>query len=468
MKIDVKELFDTPRGKEIYCKARRAVKDFSMADKLRVGALVGFSGGADSVMLLCFLKRYYEENPGGKILAIHVNHMIRGAEACRDETFSRDFCSALGVEFISLKFDVIAEAKKLSKGIEETARDIRYSAFDDILQGRNDISCIAVAHNATDNLETAIFNMMRGSGSRGVAGILPVRDSIIRPLIYIPKRDITGVLDAASVPYVIDSTNAEIDYKRNYIRSEIIPKLHYLTENPEAQITKLSFALRTDDSYLEDEAEKFLNKFDGCVVPASELQRLHKALSARVIRSMAKKGGSSGCEFTHIAKISELLGKDFSIALPGGVSFISESGVCRVAKPMLEARPSYERKLQIGVNLIPEINCAVILSNEKIDNSFSKVYKISIQQIIDFDIISGELSVREKRDGDSYVYGKMRRKLKKIFNDRSIPQNVRSRIPIICDDAGILWVPGFPVRDGGDKNSKRKLFIAVAQIVNNN
>ena len=67
MKIDVKELFDTPRGKEIYCNARRAVKDFSMADKLRVGALVGFSGGADSVMLLCFLKRYYEENPGGKI-----------------------------------------------------------------------------------------------------------------------------------------------------------------------------------------------------------------------------------------------------------------------------------------------------------------------------------------------------------------------------------------------------------------
>ena len=466
MKIDVKELFNTPRGKEIYEKAKSAVQDFSMADKLCGGVLVGFSGGADSVMLLCFLKRYYEENSGGKILAVHINHMIRGSESDRDEDFSRCFCSALGVEFVSLKFDVIAEAKKLSKGIEETARDIRYSAFDSLLQGRNNISCIAVAHNATDNLETALFNMMRGAGSRGVSGILPVRDSIIRPLIYIPKRDITGTLDAASIPYVIDSTNAEIDYKRNYIRSEIIPKLHYLTEDPEAQFTKLSTALRADDSYLDDEAERFINKFDGLKVPANELQGLHKAISSRVIRTMAKRGGSSGCEFTHISKISELLGKDFSIALPGGVSFISESGVCRVGKPMPESSPSYEHKLQIGVNIIPEINSAVILSYEKIENSFSNVYKISIQQTIDFDIINGVLSVRERRDGDSYVYGKMRRKLKKIFNDKSIPQNERSRIPIICDDTGILWVPGFPVRDGGDRNSKRKLFIAVAQIDN--
>ena len=468
MKIDVKELFDTPRGKEIYGKAQRAIKDFHMSDKLHAGALVGFSGGADSVMLLCFLKRYYEENPGGRLLAVHVNHLIRGAEACRDEAFSRDFCIALGVEFISLKFDVPAEAKKLSKGIEETARDIRYSAFSNLLQGRNDISCIAIAHNATDNLETAIFNMMRGSGSRGLAGILPVRDSIIRPLIYIPKREIIGALDESSVPYVFDSTNAEIDYKRNYIRSEIIPKLHYLTDDPEAQITKLSFSLRADDSYLEGEAEKFLNKFNGLEIPADELQALHKAIFFRVIRSMARRGGSSGCEFTHITKISELLGKKFSVALPGGVSFISEGGVCRVGKPMFDAPKSYERKLQIGVNLVPEINRAVILSNERIDNSFSKVYKISIQQAIDFDIINGELSVREKRDGDSYVYGKMTRKLKKIFNDRSISQNERSRIPIICDRAGILWVPGFPVRDGGDKNSKRKLFIAVADIDNNN
>ena len=70
MKIDVKELFDTPRGKEIYGKAQRAIKDFHMSDKLHAGALVGFSGGADSVMLLCFLKRYYEENPGGRLLAV--------------------------------------------------------------------------------------------------------------------------------------------------------------------------------------------------------------------------------------------------------------------------------------------------------------------------------------------------------------------------------------------------------------
>lgn len=468
MNIDLNGLFKTAEGAKIYSEAVRAVKDFCMDDKLRSGVLVGFSGGADSVMLLCFLKKYAEENSFGKILALHVNHMIRGAEADRDETFSRVFCHTLGIEFISLKYDVPKEAKKLSKGIEETARDVRYSAFCDLLQSRNDLSCVAVAHNATDNLETVIFNMMRGSGSRGISGISPVRDDIVRPLIYIPKRDITGALEVSSVPYVTDSTNSEIDYKRNYIRSEIIPKLFYLTDNPEAQASKLSSSLRSDNSFIEEEADTFLKDFSGGEVPVSELLKLHKAVLSRVLQSMARLGGSSGCEYTHISKISELLGKDFSVDLPGGVSFISKRGVCRVGKLSCNETVSYERKLDMGVNFIPEIDRAIILSEERIDNSFSKVYKISIQQTIDFDIINDGLSVRERRDGDSYVYGKMTRKLKKIFNDRSIPQEERARIPIICDKSGILWVPGFPVRDGGDKNSPRKLFIAVAQIVNNN
>ncbi len=467
MKNDVNKLFESPLGREIYREAALAVKEFSMAEKMRGGAVVGFSGGADSVMLLCFLKKYYEKREDAKIIAVHVNHMIRGEEADRDEAFSREFCASLGVEFIPKKIDVPAESKRLSRGLEETARDIRYALFDEILRGRNDISCIAIAHNATDSLETALFNMMRGTGARGAAGIAPVRDGIVRPLILIPKRDITAALEENSIPYVVDSTNAETDYKRNYIRSEIIPKLFYLTENPEAQFAKLSSSLRLDIEYLDGVADGIFKEYGTNAVPVSALMKIHKAVLARILIKMAKSGGSSGCEANHINKVSELLGRDFSLDIPGGVSFISEGEFLRVGKPNEDMPISYEMKLALGINEIPEINKAIILSETPFDNFSSKVYKISIQLTVDFDIINGVLCVREKRDGDSYVYGKMTRKLKKIFNDKNIPPRERHKIPIICDGSGILWVPGFPVRDGGRKNPERKLFIAVAEPVNN-
>lgn len=467
MKIDVNKLFESSRGRGIFEKATLALKEFGMSKKMNRGALVGFSGGADSVMLLCFLKKYYGNFEGANIIAVHVNHMIRGDEADRDEAFSREFCKALGVEFIALKYDVPSEAKKMSCGLEEVARNIRYRAFEDILCGRNDISCIAIAHNATDNLETALFNMMRGTGARGASGIAPVRDNIVRPLIFIPKRDIVAALEDNFIPYVIDSTNAEIDYKRNYIRSEILPKLFYLTENPEAQFTKLSLALRADGDYLDGISDEFIKEYGCDCVPTAALLKLHPAILARVLIKMAKSGGACGCEATHINKVSELLFKDFSIDIPGGVSFISEGGKLRVGKPAECELITYEIKLKKGINEIPEINKAIIVSDLPFDNFSSKVYKISIQRIIDFDIINGELFVREKRNGDVYVYGKITRKLKKIFNDKRIPPHERPKIPIICDGDGILWVPGFPVRDGGNKNPERKLFIAVADRVNN-
>ncbi len=467
MTVDVNKLFESSRGREIYREAMLAVKEFSMSEIMIGGAIVGFSGGADSVMLLCFLKKIYEKNKSAKIIAVHVNHMIRGQEADRDEAFSREFCEALGIEFVALKYDVPSEAKKLSRGLEEVARDIRYKAFQNILQGRNDVSCIAIAHNATDNLETALFNMMRGAGTRGASGITPVRDNIVRPLIYVPKRDIVAALEENLIPYVVDSTNAETDYKRNYIRGEILPKLFYLTENPEAQFKKLSSALRADGDYLDGVCDNFLKVHGYEFVPTSALVNLHPAILARVLIKMAKFGGACGCEATHINKVSELLSKDFTLDIPGGVSFISEGGRLRVGKPSKRELISYELKIKKGINEIPIINKAVIISDEPFDNFSSKVYKISIQRPIDFDIINGELFVREKRDGDCYVYGKMTHKLKKIFNDKNISQDERSKIPIICDGGGILWVPGFPVRDGGNKNPERKLFIAVADKVNN-
>lgn len=465
VRVDIDALFSTEIGKSVYDSVTRTISDFSMRDSLFGGVLVGFSGGADSVMLLCALKKYFANSDNTKLLAVHINHMIRGAEALRDEEFSREFCTELGVEFISRSIDVPMLSKQLSKGIEETARNARYSEFNNIILGRNDISCIAVAHNATDNLETMIFNLMRGTGTKGLAGISPVRDNVLRPLLNVPKRDIVSALDAVGIPYVYDSTNSEIDYTRNYIRAEILPKLSVISQNPEAQAARAATNLRMDASYIDEEANKIIgNYFGEQGINSSILSSLHPAVFYRVLFVMAHAYGDIMLEKNHVNKIYALLknSTDFSFSIPGGVSFICRRGNCMIGSTEQNDSFISERSLSIGINHIDEIDAEIIVSQEQIDVSYSKVYKISIQQVIDFDIIKGVLSVRSRREGDAYVYGGMTHKLKKMFIDRKIPQEKRGEIPIICDESGILWIPGFSVRDGGLKNAAKKLYVAIA------
>lgn len=463
--FDLKKLFETNSGARVYGEFMRAVEDFQLRERFEKGVVVGFSGGSDSVTLLLALKRFSQENKCGKICAVHVNHMIRGAEADRDEQFSREFCEGLGIEFLSFHRDVPTYAREQALGIEEAARNIRYSVFEDLIRGREDLSCVAVAHNATDNLETVIFNMMRGSGTRGISGINPTRDDIIRPLLYVAKRDILRALDDSRIPFVTDSTNLETDYSRNYIRAEILPKLLRLSENPEAAATKLSRALRDDAEYLDGEAERVFSEHKDGSATREELVSMPQAIFYRLVSLMAKSAGCS-LESTHVYAIKSSLmntAGDFSISLPSGFDFVCQCDKCEISKRKEKSEIKYEYKLSMGVNHIEEIDAEIILSDNPVEDFSSKVYKISIQRAIDFDIINGGLYVREKRDGDAYCYGGMTHKLKKLFNDKKIPLGERALIPVICDDNGILWVPGFGIRSTDKEKTSRKLYIAIAK-----
>ena len=193
------------------------------------------------------------------LLAVHINHCIRGEEADRDEQFARDFSLNLGIEFKSLKIDVPCMAKEYGLGLEEAARNARYSAFRDIIEGRNDISTIAIAHNATDNCETIIMNILRGSGLSGICGIKPVRENIIRPIIGLSKQEIISLLDGSGISYVTDSSNLASDYTRNYVRNEILPLFTRLSDNPEAAFTRLSENLRYDLDYITKDALSYIS-----------------------------------------------------------------------------------------------------------------------------------------------------------------------------------------------------------------
>lgn len=440
------EIFSSVLGKDLYHKIERAVSEHNMLEKLKGGVLVGFSGGADSALLLLYILELSKRNGDFPILAVHINHMIRGEEADRDEEFSRNFAKSLGVQFISSKVDVPKIASESSIGLEEAARNARYSKFQDIIDGRNDISCIALAHNATDNVETVLLNLLRGAGTRGAAGIPPVRDNIVRPLIFLPKRDIVHLLDCERIEYMTDSTNSSDDYSRNYIRNNVIPHLSSLSSNPEGSFERLSRNLRSDDEYITEEARAFLNNRNRILT--SELRELHKSLLHRVLTIMASEY-SITLENVHVDAIYENLFKDnFECTLAKGVRFVSERGTSYMTDSSYDDI-SYSYEIDKGKTEIPEYNADFYLTDEKVNKTFLKVYKKSIQADLSSAIICGRLFIRPKRDGDSVFYGGITRKLKKLFNDRKIPISKRPLIPVLCDDKGVVWVPGFGVRDDG-------------------
>lgn len=456
--LNKSSIFKTELGEKLYEKVYDYVKELNLSDAFTNGVLVGFSGGADSLFLLEFLNEYKNrEALDFKILAVHVNHSIRGEEADFDEELSREYANSRGIEFISERVDAKAYANENKLCLEEAARNLRYSVFREIIQGRNDVSTIAIAHNANDNFETVLFNMMRGTGLRGISGIAPVRENIIRPILKITKSEIIELLSENNIKYACDSTNLSTEYTRNYIRHELIPKFSRLSENPYEMVSRLSDSLRSDNGFIEDCAENFYsqNSRDG-KIQVEKLSSLHTALKSRVISHLAKREGIS-LERVHISKIIELLPSgNFSVSLPSGYDFISEGGEAFVA--MHTEYEEFSFKLEWGLNTFEGFDDVIIVSDTKIDETSLNVYKISIQASFDFDIISDGAYVRSKKDGDSYRAGGMTRKLKKLFNDKNVPPSKRANVPVICDKNGILLVPGFRTRDGA---YGKKVYLAI-------
>ncbi len=195
--------------------------------KQRERVVAGISGGADSMCLLGLLLEW-RELLDLEIHAVHVNHGIRGKAADADEKFVEEFCRSRNVDFRAVHADIPSLARKSGQSEEEAGRNLRYEAF---CETAVKLNCrkIAVAHNRSDNAETVIFNMLRGSGPAGLKGILPVRKmkdtgiEIIRPLLNTSREEIEFWLGENGMGFRTDETNLEMQYSRNIIRNTVMP-----------------------------------------------------------------------------------------------------------------------------------------------------------------------------------------------------------------------------------------------------
>ncbi|MBQ7921535.1 MAG: tRNA lysidine(34) synthetase TilS [Clostridia bacterium] len=423
------------------------------------GVLVGFSGGADSSLLLFFLKKYCDEN-AARLYAVHIHHGIRGEAADRDEDFCRNRAAELGIPFYSCREDVPRLAEEKGIGVEEAARQVRYRYFRETAENlQNPDLPIATAHNADDNLETVLFHLCRGSGLHGLCGIPPIREKrFIRPMLPFTGEEIRDCCKRENIPYTEDQTNADTGYTRNYIRHEIVPRLKHIQPHPAQAVFRSSELLRDDDLYLERNAEEIL---EGASTLSRETVRdLPFVLQSRVLRKMYHGARDPECDGTlsrkHIADILRCItgeGSRYILHLPDKVEFRLENG--RIGFFTEEEKHPVE-KAAVPVFFpdgegIFENECYVMVlsrkNQQKATSAFENIYKLSIQQTINFAKIKGVMSVRYRLPGDTIRYGGMTRKVKKLLSEKHLPEKLRNCLPVLTDEEGIVWLPGFPVRE---------------------
>ncbi len=422
--------------------------------------LLAFSGGPDSSALLSMLKASCDIC-GAPLFAAHVDHLIRKDEHQRDLDFCKKTAESLGVELFTLTENVPSIAKEGGESLELAARRVRYAFFDKIMKEKG-IPILATAHNADDNLETLLLNLTRGCGLRGLCGIPPCREvgcgKVVRPILGMTKADILAYCEENGVDYVIDSTNAVADCARNSLRLRVIPELKKLCGSVSENASRTCRGLREDLGYIEGAAEDFLT-MNRDALPIKELCSLPLPVKKRVLTAFF----GDGLEETHITALLELAGKcvpHSSLSLPENTRAMIEDGCITKTKDTKTAKKvgDFAVPLKEGRNSLPGGFSLIVSENE---SNIRNVYNSITNASIPFDTINGTLFARNRRGGDRIRLRGMNRSVKKLMCDKKIPLGDRDSLPVVCDDLGILFIPGIGVRDASAKNIDRKIYISL-------
>ncbi len=215
----------------------------------RYDFIVGVSGGADSVALVRSMKR-----SGRSFLAVHCNFHLRDKESDRDMRFVEDLCSREEIPLEIRHFDVGEyQANHPGTSIEMACRDLRYAWFEE-LKERCGARRILVAHNSDDNIETMLLNLFRGSGLSGLRGMLADTGRVARPLLGVSRVEILDYLDAISQSFIVDSSNLDSAYRRNFIRNELLPLIESRWPGVRKTLSRTIASLREEEIVSEARA----------------------------------------------------------------------------------------------------------------------------------------------------------------------------------------------------------------------
>ncbi len=412
--------------------------------------LAGLSGGADSVALLHWLCGQ-RDALGLRLEAAHVNHGLRGEAAEADEAFCREIAAAWGVPLHVRRADVAEEARLRGIGIEEAGRDIRYAFFE---QTARQIGAekVALAHTLSDRIETFLFNFSRGTALRGLLSIPPTRalgegTEIIRPLIACSRAQVEAYCTLHGLPYRVDATNDDENYRRNALRRNVVPPLKAAAPGLENAARRMFLSLTVDEELLAEEADKLYDtaKTGDRIWDAQILAEAHPALRGRALRRIIAQAGREPA-FWQIDELSRLLPRDGAITLGGRWELRCKDGVLHLAIAEETVRKCWEQPLRLGKTVLPD---GRTLQVEKFSGDFTKNLhenqKEGLANCFDYGTISGNLILGTRRPGDAMhlCNGAGTKPLKKLFQERGVSPDERWQCLVLRDDAGLVWLEGF-------------------------
>lgn len=397
-------------------KVLKTVKKYNMLSK-GDRVLIGVSGGADSIALLEFfvsVKEKYDLD----ICVAHIEHGIRGEDSVNDAEFVENYCKKLGVNFYLKTIDAPNLAKKAKMGVEEYSRMARYDFF-------NTIECdkIATAHNLTDNIETLLFRLARGTGLKGACSIPAVRGKIIRPFIEVSSGEIRKWCNDNNIPYRVDCTNSDSAYSRNLIRLEILPLFEKLNANYQDNIENFISDVNEDYAFIDDYVKSIYPKIvKNNEIDLQKLNELDLSIKKRILIMFFDENGYS-LNRIHLQSVIDITLKSGKSQIKENVFAISAKGKIRLAK-------------------FNDLN--------KKDEFVTKILNIdefkdkNIDFYCDCDKIVGNIIIRAKQAGDRIKPAgrNVSKTLKKLFNESAYPIEKRDKKIVVCDDLGIVGVIG--------------------------
>ncbi len=450
----------TPEQKVLrYIKRHRLVTD---GEKL----LVAVSGGPDSVCLLDVLSKLKKELDI-ELHVVHLNHNLRGAESDADAAYVEKLARRLGIPAVVESRDVKAYRSERRLSLEEAAREVRYSFLAQVAESVG-VEKVAVGHTADDHVETILMHLLRGSGMRGLRGLLPVSRwqaagqslVIIRPLLELTREETAAYCRRHRLAPRVDASNLSTEPFRNKIRRQLLPELRKYNPRVAEALLRTARIAADDLAFIDGEVARLWEKIarvekDGVGISKREFSVLPPALKRHLLRAAVESvlGSLKDIEAGHIEDMMDTLDKPAgkAVDLPGGLSFAVEydryvlspdsSSLCPF--PVLEG----EAQLNIpGRTAVPgwDIEAAVLPS---LRTGEAGANEADFTAWFDFSATGDKLIVRGRRPGDRFQPLGMgqTKKLNEFMIDARIPRTWRRRVPIVCSPGQILWVVGWRI-----------------------
>jgi|JI7StandDraft_1071085.scaffolds.fasta_scaffold10765_2 tRNA(Ile)-lysidine synthase len=400
--------------------------------------LVAVSGGVDSMVLLDLMQQI-----GVDVAVAHCNFLLRGKESDGDEQLVKDYCQLKNIGFHLARINTRQYAEEHKISIQEAARELRYEWFRKLVTEYG-YSAVATAHHATDQVETMLLQMLRGTGIRGLQGMLPENHLIIRPLLEITRKEIVDYARQYKIVFREDSSNTSDKYSRNLLRKEVLPVLEKINPAFEQHFVQTSMVVQQLNGWLESEVEKWAKKHllstsRSVKIPLKPLLK-HKASQVllfellqpfgfssatitQVYKALQEQSGKLFFSHTHrlIKDREELIISRFAASDKSGVFFITTKND-ELTTP----------EFTITINHIP-----------KPDNLFVNPGTA----LLDSDLVKFPLVVRQWQPGDKFKPLGMKgwKKVSDFLTDLKLSIADKERVWVMESDGEIIWIAGWRI-----------------------